>query len=83
MTMSSVSLFFRETRVQRDREEKNDRSILKSVINVWKEIKHQREFQKFTNTPAQLKVVKFVFYFILEKKLVTYASISSSRLAWF
>uniref|UniRef100_A0A3Q2QNJ9 Coiled-coil and C2 domain containing 2A n=1 Tax=Fundulus heteroclitus TaxID=8078 RepID=A0A3Q2QNJ9_FUNHE len=42
------------TRQLRDTEQEKDRTLLRSVIKVWKEIKALREFQKFTNTPFKL-----------------------------
>ncbi|XP_046545533.1 LOW QUALITY PROTEIN: coiled-coil and C2 domain-containing protein 2A-like [Haliotis rubra] len=46
----------RQTRVMRDREELADRQLLKNIINTWKEVKKQREFQKFTSTTVKLQV---------------------------
>ncbi|KAL4236189.1 Coiled-coil and C2 domain-containing protein 2A [Mactra antiquata] len=48
----------RQTRLQRDREEKTDRTLLKNIIHTWKEIKGQRELQKFNNTPVKLQIRK-------------------------
>uniref|UniRef100_A0A3Q3AMX4 Coiled-coil and C2 domain containing 2A n=1 Tax=Kryptolebias marmoratus TaxID=37003 RepID=A0A3Q3AMX4_KRYMA len=42
------------TRQLRDAEQEKDRTLLKSIIKVWKEMKALREFQKFTNTPYKL-----------------------------
>nr|XP_015200508.1 PREDICTED: coiled-coil and C2 domain-containing protein 2A isoform X2 [Lepisosteus oculatus] len=44
----------RHTRKLRDMEQEKDRSLLKNIVKVWKEIKSLREFQKFTNTPLKL-----------------------------
>ncbi|MEQ2178269.1 Coiled-coil and C2 domain-containing protein 2A [Goodea atripinnis] len=44
----------RSTRQLRDTEQEKDRTLLKSIIKVWKEVKSLREFQKFTNTPFKL-----------------------------
>ncbi|KAL1022565.1 hypothetical protein UPYG_G00029340 [Umbra pygmaea] len=44
----------RNTRRLRDAEQDKDRSLLKSIIKVWKEIKALRDFQRFTNTPYKL-----------------------------
>uniref|UniRef100_A0A3B4FZB3 Coiled-coil and C2 domain containing 2A n=1 Tax=Pundamilia nyererei TaxID=303518 RepID=A0A3B4FZB3_9CICH len=35
-------------------EQEKDRTLLKNIVKVWKEIKALREFQKFTNTPYKL-----------------------------
>ncbi|XP_007496776.2 coiled-coil and C2 domain-containing protein 2A isoform X1 [Monodelphis domestica] len=43
-----------QTRRLRDAEEEKDRTLLKTIIKVWKEIKSLRDFQKFTNTPIKL-----------------------------
>ncbi|XP_061593922.1 coiled-coil and C2 domain-containing protein 2A [Cololabis saira] len=52
--ISEYSLEVRNTRQLRDTEQKKDRTLLKNIIKVWKEIKALREFQKFTNTPYKL-----------------------------
>ncbi|KAM9849276.1 coiled-coil and C2 domain-containing protein 2A [Aulostomus maculatus] len=52
--ISEYSLEIRNTRQLRDSEQEKDRTLLKNVVKVWKEIKAQREFQKFTNTPYKL-----------------------------
>ncbi|XP_012716702.2 coiled-coil and C2 domain-containing protein 2A isoform X3 [Fundulus heteroclitus] len=52
--ISEYSLEVRNTRQLRDTEQEKDRTLLRSVIKVWKEIKALREFQKFTNTPFKL-----------------------------
>uniref|UniRef100_A0A3Q3JIS1 C2 domain-containing protein n=1 Tax=Monopterus albus TaxID=43700 RepID=A0A3Q3JIS1_MONAL len=44
----------RNTRQLRDSEQEKDRTLLKNMVKVWKEIKALREFQKFTNTPYKL-----------------------------
>ncbi|KAI5945893.1 Coiled-coil and C2 domain-containing protein 2A [Manis javanica] len=43
-----------QTRKLRDAEQEKDRTLLKTIIKVWKEIKSLREFQRFTNTPLKL-----------------------------
>ncbi|XP_018423746.1 PREDICTED: coiled-coil and C2 domain-containing protein 2A [Nanorana parkeri] len=48
----------RQTRKYRDAEQEKDRTLLKSLIKVWKEIKSLREFQKFNNTPVKLYLRK-------------------------
>ncbi|CAL1540858.1 unnamed protein product [Lymnaea stagnalis] len=48
----------RQTRFLRDREEQTDRTLLKSIIHTWKEIKALRESQQFTNTPVKLQIRK-------------------------
>uniref|UniRef100_A0A672YAS7 Coiled-coil and C2 domain containing 2A n=1 Tax=Sphaeramia orbicularis TaxID=375764 RepID=A0A672YAS7_9TELE len=45
---------YRNTRQLRDGEQEKDRTLLKNIIKVWKEIKALRDFQKFTNTPYKL-----------------------------
>ncbi|KAM6921159.1 coiled-coil and C2 domain-containing protein 2A [Xenentodon cancila] len=52
--ISEYSLEVRNTRQLRDAEQKKDRTLLKNIIKVWKELKALREFQKFTNTPYKL-----------------------------
>ncbi|XP_041861355.1 coiled-coil and C2 domain-containing protein 2A [Melanotaenia boesemani] len=52
--ISEYSLEVRSTRQLRDAEQEKDRTLLKSIIKVWKEIKVLRDFQKFTNTPFKL-----------------------------
>ncbi|XP_072246111.1 coiled-coil and C2 domain-containing protein 2A [Leuresthes tenuis] len=52
--ISEYSLEVRSTRQLRDAEQEKDRTLLKNMIKVWKEIKAIREFQKFTNTPYKL-----------------------------
>ncbi|XP_045038678.2 coiled-coil and C2 domain-containing protein 2A isoform X4 [Desmodus rotundus] len=44
----------RQTRKLRDAEQEKDRTLLKTLIKVWKEMKSLREFQRFTNTPLKL-----------------------------
>ncbi|XP_026884699.2 coiled-coil and C2 domain-containing protein 2A isoform X1 [Electrophorus electricus] len=48
----------RHTRRLRDAEQEKDRTLLKSIIKVWKELKALREFQRFTNTPYKLYIRK-------------------------
>ncbi|CAL1593027.1 unnamed protein product [Knipowitschia caucasica] len=45
-----------DTRQMRDREQEKDRTLLKNIIKVWKDMKALREFQKFTNTPYRLQL---------------------------
>ncbi|XP_050933184.1 coiled-coil and C2 domain-containing protein 2A [Lates calcarifer] len=52
--ISEYSLEVRNTRQLRDSEQEKDRTLLKNIVKVWKEIKALREFQKFTNTPYKL-----------------------------
>ncbi|XP_069378536.1 coiled-coil and C2 domain-containing protein 2A-like isoform X2 [Paralichthys olivaceus] len=52
--ISDYSLEVRNTRQLRDSEQEKDRTLLKTVIKVWKKIKALREFQKFINTPYKL-----------------------------
>ncbi|XP_038254400.1 coiled-coil and C2 domain-containing protein 2A isoform X6 [Dermochelys coriacea] len=48
----------RQTRRLRDAEQEKDRTLLKTIIKVWKEMKSLRDFQKFTNTPMKLYLRK-------------------------
>ncbi|XP_058402745.1 coiled-coil and C2 domain-containing protein 2A isoform X2 [Diceros bicornis minor] len=48
----------RQTRKLRDTEQEKDRTLLKTIIKVWKEMKSLREFQRFTNTPLKLVLRK-------------------------
>uniref|UniRef100_A0A8C6YML1 Coiled-coil and C2 domain containing 2A n=1 Tax=Nothoprocta perdicaria TaxID=30464 RepID=A0A8C6YML1_NOTPE len=48
----------RQTRRLRDAEQEKDRTLLKAIIKVWKEMKSLRDFQKFTNTPMKLYLRK-------------------------
>ncbi|NXC20333.1 C2D2A protein, partial [Corythaeola cristata] len=50
----------RQTRRLRDAEQEKDRTLLKTIIKVWKQIKSLRDFQKFTNTPMKLYLRKYV-----------------------
>uniref|UniRef100_A0A8C3G4Z3 Coiled-coil and C2 domain containing 2A n=1 Tax=Cyclopterus lumpus TaxID=8103 RepID=A0A8C3G4Z3_CYCLU len=52
--ISEYSLEVRTTRQLRDGEQEKDRTLLKNIVKVWKEIKALRDFQKFTNTPFKL-----------------------------
>ncbi|XP_041790997.1 coiled-coil and C2 domain-containing protein 2A isoform X1 [Chelmon rostratus] len=52
--ISEYSLEVRNTRQLRDTEQEKDRTLLKNIVKVWKEIKALRDFQKFTNTPYKL-----------------------------
>ncbi|XP_074490630.1 coiled-coil and C2 domain-containing protein 2A isoform X1 [Sebastes fasciatus] len=52
--ISEYSLEVRNTRLLRDSEQEKDRTLLKNVVKVWKEIKALRDFQKYTNTPYKL-----------------------------
>ncbi|XP_077440044.1 coiled-coil and C2 domain-containing protein 2A isoform X2 [Vanacampus margaritifer] len=48
------SVEVKNTRQLRDGEQEKDRTLLKNLIKVWKELKALREFQKFTNTSHKL-----------------------------
>ncbi|TSL61151.1 Coiled-coil and C2 domain-containing protein 2A [Bagarius yarrelli] len=48
----------RHTRQLRDLEQEKDRTLLKSIIKMWKELKSLREFQGFINTPYKLYIRK-------------------------
>ncbi|XP_038572480.1 coiled-coil and C2 domain-containing protein 2A [Micropterus salmoides] len=52
--ISEYSLEVKNTRQLRDCEQEKDRTLLKNIVKVWKEIKALRDFQKFTNTPYKL-----------------------------
>ncbi|KAM8887666.1 coiled-coil and C2 domain-containing protein 2A isoform 1-T1 [Synchiropus picturatus] len=52
--ISEYSQEVRNTRQLRDCEQEKDRTLLKNLVKVWKELKALREFQKFTNTPYKL-----------------------------
>ncbi|XP_056270591.1 coiled-coil and C2 domain-containing protein 2A isoform X2 [Pseudoliparis swirei] len=52
--VSEYSLEVRTTRQLRDGEQEKDRTLLKNIVKVWKEIKALRDFQKFSNTPFKL-----------------------------
>ncbi|XP_039985612.1 coiled-coil and C2 domain-containing protein 2A isoform X2 [Xiphias gladius] len=56
--ISEYSLEVRNTRQLRDTEQEKDRTLLKNIVKVWKEIKALRDFQKFTNTPYKLYLRK-------------------------
>lgn len=48
----------RKTRALRDKEEGADRTLLKHIISTWKELKTQREVQRYNNTAAKLQLHK-------------------------
>ncbi|XP_073331790.1 coiled-coil and C2 domain-containing protein 2A [Pagrus major] len=52
--ISEYSLEVRNTRQLRDSEQGKDRTLLKNIVKVWKELKAQRDLQKYTNTPFKL-----------------------------
>ncbi|XP_034566120.1 coiled-coil and C2 domain-containing protein 2A isoform X2 [Notolabrus celidotus] len=52
--ISEYSLEVRNTRQLRDSEQEKDRTLLKNIVKVWKEMKALRDFQKYTNTPYKL-----------------------------
>ncbi|XP_034036438.1 coiled-coil and C2 domain-containing protein 2A isoform X1 [Thalassophryne amazonica] len=52
--LSEYHLEIRNIRQQRDTEQQKDKTLLKNIVKVWKEIKALREFQKFNNTPYKL-----------------------------
>uniref|UniRef100_A0A8D0ASE1 Coiled-coil and C2 domain containing 2A n=1 Tax=Sander lucioperca TaxID=283035 RepID=A0A8D0ASE1_SANLU len=54
--ISEYSLEVRNTRQLRDSEQEKDRTLLKHIVKVWKELKALRDFQKFTNTPYKLSL---------------------------
>ncbi|XP_030642577.1 coiled-coil and C2 domain-containing protein 2A [Chanos chanos] len=52
--IAEYKLEVRHTRQMRDLEQEKDRTLLKNIIKVWKDLKALREFQRFTNTPYKL-----------------------------
>lgn len=60
-TINEYKSEIRQTRKLRDAEQEKDRTLLKTIIKVWKEMKSLREFQRFTNNR--------VIYFGLEQLL--------------
>ncbi|XP_032380927.1 coiled-coil and C2 domain-containing protein 2A isoform X1 [Etheostoma spectabile] len=54
--ISEYSLEVRNTRQLRDSEQEKDRTLLKHIVKLWKELKALRDFQKFTNTPYKLSL---------------------------
>ncbi|KAG8453520.1 hypothetical protein GDO86_000229 [Hymenochirus boettgeri] len=57
-SISEYKLEIRQTRKLRDSEQNKDRTLLKSIIRAWNEIKSLRDFQKFTNTAVKLSLRK-------------------------
>ncbi|XP_022422688.1 coiled-coil and C2 domain-containing protein 2A isoform X1 [Delphinapterus leucas] len=57
-TITEYKSEIRQTRKLRDAEQEKDRTLLKTIIKVWKEMKSLREFQRFTNTPLKLVLRK-------------------------
>nr|XP_012593019.1 coiled-coil and C2 domain-containing protein 2A isoform X4 [Microcebus murinus] len=57
-TINEYKSEIRQTRKLRDAEQERDRTLLKTIIKVWKEMKSLREFQRFTNTPLKLVLRK-------------------------
>ncbi|XP_063086213.1 coiled-coil and C2 domain-containing protein 2A isoform X5 [Cavia porcellus] len=57
-TIKEYKSEIRETRKLRDAEQEKDRTLLKTIVKVWKEMKSLREFQRFTNTPLKLVLRK-------------------------
>nr|XP_011749884.1 coiled-coil and C2 domain-containing protein 2A isoform X3 [Macaca nemestrina] len=57
-TINEYKSEIRQTRKFRDAEQEKDRTLLKTIIKVWKEMKSLREFQRFTNTPLKLVLRK-------------------------
>ncbi|XP_018588642.1 coiled-coil and C2 domain-containing protein 2A isoform X1 [Scleropages formosus] len=56
--IAEYRLEVRNTRRLRDVEQEKDRTLLKSTLKVWKEMKALREFQRFTNTAYKLHLRK-------------------------
>ncbi|XP_005068868.2 coiled-coil and C2 domain-containing protein 2A isoform X2 [Mesocricetus auratus] len=57
-TINEYKSEIRQTRKLRDAEQEKDRTLLKTIIKVWKEMKSLREFQRFTNTSLKLVLRK-------------------------
>nr|XP_032629834.1 coiled-coil and C2 domain-containing protein 2A isoform X3 [Chelonoidis abingdonii] len=57
-SVTEYKFVIRQTRRLRDAEQEKDRTLLKTIIKVWKEMKSLRDFQKFTNTPMKLYLRK-------------------------
>ncbi|XP_012668328.1 coiled-coil and C2 domain-containing protein 2A [Otolemur garnettii] len=57
-TINEYKAEIRQTRKLRDAEQERDRTLLKTIIKVWKEMKSLREFQRCTNTPLKLVLRK-------------------------
>ncbi len=55
-----IFVWSRQVRKQRDEEMGADRQLSKNLIQKWKDIKSQRQFQKFTNTAVKLLIKKWV-----------------------
>lgn len=53
--ISDYSLEIRNTRQLRDSEQEKDQTLLQNLIEVWKEIKALRRFQKYTSTTYKLR----------------------------
>lgn len=53
--ISDYSLEIRNTRQLRDSEQEKDRTLLQNLIEVWKEMKALRRFQKYTSTTYKLR----------------------------
>ncbi|KAK0134280.1 Coiled-coil and C2 domain-containing protein 2A [Merluccius polli] len=56
--IAEYNLEVRNTRLLRDREMEKDRSLLRNMVKLWKEIKSLRELQRFSNTPYKLYLRK-------------------------
>ncbi|XP_056893551.1 coiled-coil and C2 domain-containing protein 2A isoform X4 [Takifugu flavidus] len=54
--ITDYSLEIRNTRQLRDSEQEKDRTLLKNIIKVWKDIKALRSFQNYSNTPYKLSL---------------------------
>ncbi|XP_062431333.1 coiled-coil and C2 domain-containing protein 2A isoform X2 [Rhea pennata] len=57
-SIAEYKIEIRQTRRLRDAEQEKDRTLLKTIIKVWKEMKSLRDFQKFTNTSMKLYLRK-------------------------
>lgn len=58
--MSPPSKNRRNTRQLRDSEQEKDRTLLKNILKVWKDIKALRSFQNYSNTPYKLSLRRYL-----------------------
>ncbi|XP_008473069.1 coiled-coil and C2 domain-containing protein 2A-like [Diaphorina citri] len=56
--ISGYKLQIREARALKFREQKMDRELLAQVLITWRELKHLRETQKYSNTDLKLKITQ-------------------------
>ncbi|XP_026686001.1 coiled-coil and C2 domain-containing protein 2A-like, partial [Diaphorina citri] len=56
--IQKYKLQIREARALKFREQKMDRELLAQVLITWRELKHLRELQKYSNTDLKLKITQ-------------------------